>query len=74
LLISGARAAAKEEFGKAVLWLVGGATITAVTYAAAPDGGSYVVFWGAMLYGAWRTLRATYYLVNPGALIRRAGR
>ncbi|MFD6165164.1 hypothetical protein ACFWFR_08235 [Oerskovia sp. NPDC060287] len=74
LLLAGARAAAKAEFGRAVLWLAGGAAVTAITYAAAPDGGSYVVFWGAMLYGAWRTVKASYFLLNPGALVRRAGR
>lgn len=74
LLYVGARAAAKAEFGKALLWLGGGAVVTAVTYAASPDGGTFVVFWGAMLYGAWRTLRALYYLANPGALVRRTRR
>ena len=35
-----------------LLWLAGGAAFTLFTYAAAGPGGTYVVTWGAMLYGA----------------------
>ena len=33
------------------LWFIGGVAVTAVTYAAATGGGTYVVTYGAILYG-----------------------
>lgn len=34
------------------LWFFGGIIITAVTYSAASGGGTYVVTWGAIIFGA----------------------
>lgn len=34
-----------------LLWFVGGLAVTIFTYNAASDGGTYVVAWGAMLWG-----------------------
>ena len=53
--------AAKGEMLKGVLWLVGGAVVTGITYSAAEPGGTFFVFWGAMAYGAIRFLRGLYY-------------
>lgn len=39
------------------LWCVGGIVVTAVTYSAASGGGSYVVAWGAILFGAIQFFR-----------------
>jgi hypothetical protein len=39
------------------LWCVGGIIVTAVTYSAASGGGSYVVAWGAILFGAIQFFR-----------------
>jgi hypothetical protein len=41
------------------LWLLGGITVTAVTYIAAAEqgGGRYIVAWGAMLFGGIQFLR-----------------
>ena len=34
------------------IWCVGGIIVTAATYSAAEGGGTYVVAWGAILFGA----------------------
>jgi tellurite resistance protein len=39
-----------------LLWLAGGAAVTFITYIAAGPGGTYLVTWGAMLYGAVKLL------------------
>lgn len=33
------------------LWAIGGTVVTAITYEAASNGGTYVVAWGAILFG-----------------------
>jgi hypothetical protein len=52
----GRQAMAKRYRGRMVrglLWAVGGLVVTAITYAMASDkGGSYYIFWGAVLFGA----------------------
>jgi hypothetical protein len=45
------RAAGMRKILIGSLWLVGGIIVTAVTYAAAANGGTYVVAWGAVLFG-----------------------
>jgi hypothetical protein len=38
---------------RGLLWAVGGLVVTAITYASASDkGGTYYIFWGAVLFGA----------------------
>jgi len=39
------------------LWCVGGILVTAATFSAASGGGSYVVAWGAIIFGAIQFLR-----------------
>lgn len=39
------------------LWCVGGIVVTAVTYSAARGGGTYVVTWGAIIFGAIQFFR-----------------
>lgn len=39
------------------LFLVGGLVLTAVTYAAASGGGTYLLAWGPMLFGLLRIMR-----------------
>lgn len=65
--------AVKREMVKGVLWLVAGALVSLIGYAAASDGGSYLVFWGAMAYGAYRFIRALFYRFNPAALRAKLG-
>jgi hypothetical protein len=67
-----ARQAAKLEMIKGLLWFVGGAAVSGITYLAADPGGSYYVFWGAIAYGGYRLLRAIYYWLNPESLIRKS--
>ena len=42
------------------LWFVGGSLVTAFTYGAASDGGSYVVAWGAIIFGGGQLLYGLY--------------
>ena len=65
----GLQQVAKAEIVKGLLWLIGGAIVTGITYSAVEPGGSYYVFWGAMAYGAFRVLRGLYYYANPKALL-----
>ncbi len=39
------------------LWCIGGIVVTAVTYSAARGGGTYVVTWGAIIFGAVQFFR-----------------
>jgi len=70
-LIDLAKAAAHKEAVKGILWFVGAMVITFITYSAASDGGTYFVFWGAMIYGIYRLLRGLYYKFNPKALLNK---
>jgi hypothetical protein len=54
------RGAACSQMMSGLAWCVGGAVITVVSYTAAasgPGGGSYVVAWGAILFGGIRFLK-----------------
>lgn len=60
--LSKVRAKAMSEAGRknmlyGGLWCVGGIIVTAVTYGAAGGGGSYVVAWGAIIFGAIQFFR-----------------
>jgi len=53
-------AAGKKNMLYGLLWCVGGAIVTAATYQVAansPNGGSYVVAWGAIVFGGIQFLR-----------------
>ncbi|RME43556.1 MAG: J domain-containing protein [Chloroflexi bacterium] len=55
-----AKAAARSAALRGLAWLIGGLLITVISYAAAassPTGGSYVVMWGAILFGGVQALR-----------------
>jgi hypothetical protein len=55
-----ALALAEKEVNRGMLWIVGGLVVSIGAYLSADPGGSYVVFWGAPLYGAikaWRGYR-----------------
>lgn len=53
-----AKASAASAFGQGALFVGGGALVTWWTYSLASNGGYYVVFWGAIVFGAYRMLRA----------------
>jgi len=48
---------AKKDMLFGALWCGGGIVVTAATYSAASGGGSYVVAWGAILFGAIQFFR-----------------
>lgn len=51
------------------LWCIGGTIVTAATYSAASDGGTYVVAWGAIVIGG---IEALYGLLGTLAYSLRA--
>src|SRR5262245_46867146 len=54
------RSAGKKNMIYGALWCVGGTLVTVITYASAassPTGGSYVVAWGAIVFGAIQFFR-----------------
>ena len=46
------------------LWCGGGTVVTVVTYSAASGGGSYVVAWGAILFGGFQFLKGLFQYLN----------
>lgn len=56
------RSAAHKNMLYGGLWCVGGIIVTAVTYSAAKGGGSYVVAWGAIAFGAIQFFRGVFQL------------
>jgi hypothetical protein len=51
------RAAAEKRMLHGAIWCIGGILVTLLTYAAAansPGGGTYIVAWGAIVFGARR--------------------
>jgi hypothetical protein len=61
---------AKRNLVRGFFWLAGGLAVTAVTYSMAsssPEGGHYVIAWGAMIFGGIQFLRGLYgYLASLG--------
>ncbi len=51
------REAGKKDMLYGALWCIGGIIVTAMTYSAAAPGGTYVVAWGAILFGAIQFFR-----------------
>jgi hypothetical protein len=71
-LIPSARLAGLIEMGKGILWTLGGAVLSWGTYqSASVYGGTYAIFWGAMLYGALRILRGVLWVIFPRVLVNR---
>lgn len=55
---------AKKDMIFGALWCIGGTVVTVATYSAASGGGSYVVAWGAILFGAIQFIKG---LINSTA-------
>jgi hypothetical protein len=51
------RAAGRKNMLHGSLWFIGGTIVTLVTYIAASGGGTYVIAWGAVIFGAIQFLR-----------------
>jgi len=64
LFINALRAAYRDAGLKNILygflWCVGGMVVTAVTYSMASGGGTYVVAWGAVLFGFIQAIRGLF--------------
>lgn len=56
--------AANKDMLWGAVWCIGGIIVTAVTYSNASGGGTYVVAWGAILFGAIQFLKG---LVNSSS-------
>jgi hypothetical protein len=48
---------ARNDMVKGALWTIGGVAITWATYSAASGGGTYVITWGAIIFGAIQFFR-----------------
>jgi len=51
------RSAGRKNMLYGALWCIGGIVITAVTYTSARPGGTYLVTWGAIVFGAIQFFR-----------------
>lgn len=49
--LNDAARSAKRNMMLGLLWFVGGSVVTAVTYSATRNGGTYVLCWGAIVFG-----------------------
>jgi hypothetical protein len=72
LLLEQAKHTANVEIFKGIGWAVLGLVITAITYAMAEDGGTYFVFWGLVIYGAYIFLRGLFWRISPNSLVKKA--
>jgi len=71
-LIEEAEALADDEMKQGVIWFVIALAITGGTWLFASEGGTYYVFWGAMIYGIYRLIRGFWYKMNPESLLEKA--
>jgi len=53
----GDSAQANQDILQGTAWLIGGSIVTALTYAAASDGGIYVITYGAIIFGAVQLIK-----------------
>lgn len=58
------REAAARNMLVGALWCIGGIVVTAVTYSAAANGGTYVVTWGAIVFGGLQFLKGLFGLIT----------
>ena len=72
LLIEQAKKTANIEIAKGIGWAVIGLVITFITYSMASGGGTYFVFWGLVIYGAYIFLRGLFWRISPKSLLKKA--
>ncbi len=60
-IIKARKERANKDMIYGALWCIGGTIVTVVTYSAASGGGTYVIAWGAILFGAIQFIKG---LVN----------
>lgn len=56
--------AANKNMLYGALWCIGGLLVTALTYSTASDGGTYVVAWGAVVFGAIQFFKGVWQKVS----------
>lgn len=71
-LIEDAKRLADSEMKQGLIWFGIACAITLGGYLLASDGGTYYVFWGAMIYGGYRLIRGIGYKLNPESLLEKA--
>ncbi len=54
------RKGASKDMLYGVLWAIGGLIATGLTYNAAEDGGEFIAFYGAVIYGGYRFLKGLF--------------
>ena len=54
------KALARKNMISGALWCIGGIIVTAATYSASSSGGSYIIAWGAILFGALQFIQGVY--------------
>lgn len=62
--------AAEAELRKGLIWFGTAAAATAIAYAAAVDGQTFLVFWTVLMYAGYRLARGLYYRAHPETLAR----
>lgn len=71
-LIEEAKTLADSEMKQGIIWFILALAITFGGYLLASGGGTYYIFWGAMIYGIYRLIRGFYYKLNPESLLQKA--
>ena len=69
--IEEAKRLADSEMKQGIIWFVIALAITFGGYIFAREGGTYYVFWGAMIYGGYRLIRGIGYKLNPESLLEK---
>jgi DnaJ domain len=65
------RAQAVRQLVVGLLWAIGAAGLTLITYASAKSGGGhYVILWGPIVFGAWRALKSISMMLKVAELRR----
>jgi hypothetical protein len=55
----------KSRMIRGGVWCIGGILITGLTYATAAPGGTYIIAWGAIIFGAMRFFQARSAIGKP---------
>lgn len=55
---------AKKDILYGLLWCAGGSIATYVSYNKASSGGTYIIWWGAILFGGIQSLKGVYHFIK----------
>lgn len=67
-----AKRQAKANAIKGAVWLALGIVVTAIGYAIASPGSTYLVMWGAMLFGGYQFVVGLHHYFNPQLLVKKS--